>query len=179
MRRWFMPAILVVTVIAALVLGPGPVRTGAQGNTPSVGASVVGAWRLTVTSAGRPATQSLATFSSDGTLINSDQPISPAGDGQPATISSVGHGVWHQAGATTVQLTFVELVTDLQGRFLGTTTVSAQLTLGADGQNFRGPFTVTVADPSGKVLFTGTGAVQATRIAIQPMATPTAGSPAA
>ena len=35
-----------------------------------------------------------------------------------------------------------------------------------------------VADPSGTVLFVGGGTVQATRITLQPLATPAAGTPA-
>lgn len=180
MRRLsYLAALLLAAVAAlALVFTPAPLRTWAQTGTPMAGQGFVGAWRLTVTEAGNPSIPALTTFAADGTLLNSDPPVSPAGGGAPITLDSAGHGVWHQTGPTTADLTFVWLTTDAQGTFLGTGTVSAQVTLGADGNSLQGPFSLTAADPSGKTLFQGGGSVQATRITVQPMATPAAGTPA-
>lgn len=179
-RAFGLAALLAFAVLATFVVGPGQFRTGAQGGTPTAaGQSFVGSWRLTVSSPGSPSTQSLTTITADGTLLDSDQPVSPGGGGFPTTVSSTGHGVWQQIGTGTAAISFVELVTDTQGTFLATVTINAQVTLSADGNAFGGPYTVTGVDPKGKVLFQGTGTVQATRITIQPMGTPTAGTPAA
>lgn len=181
MRRLSYLAALLLAAVAALavVVTPTPLRTGAQTGTPMAGHGFVGAWRLTVTEPGNPPLPALTTFAADGTLLDSDPPVSPGSGGEPVTFRSSGHGVWQQSGPTAAALTFVQLVTDGQGHFVGTTTISAQVTLGADGNSLRGPFSVTAADPSGKVLFQGTGTVEATRITVQPMATPAAGTPAA
>jgi hypothetical protein len=51
--------------------------------------------------------------------------------------------------------------------------------LSDDGSSWRGDYRATVEDPSGKVLFVGDGKVEATRITVQPLATPATGTPAA
>lgn len=181
MRRLSPLAALLLAAVAAfaLVLNLAPLRTGAQPGTPMAGKAFVGVWRLTAIEPGNPPLPALATFAADGTLLNSDPPVSPGSGGEPITFNSGGHGVWQQRGPTTAALTFVQLITDGQGHFLGTTTISAQVTLGADGNALHGPFSVTAADPGGKTIFQGTGTVQATRITVQPMTTPAMGTPAA
>lgn len=180
MRRLTFAVVPLVLAVASLVLtlGPAHPRAGAQAGTATAGPGFVGAWRLTVTEPGNPPLQALTTLAADGTLINSDPPVSPAGGGGPITVSSAGHGVWHETGPTTAALTFVELDTDAQGHFLGTATISAQITLGADGDSLLGSFRVTAADPNGKVLFQGAGTLRATRITVQPVGTPPVGTPA-
>ncbi len=79
----------------------------------------------------------------------------------------------------TVAATFVEFVADAEGNFVAIVTDSIELTLGADGDSWSGQFSSTTTDPSGTVLFVGGGTGQATRITVQPLATPPAGTPAA
>lgn len=179
MRRVPFLAALLAVAAAALVLGSAPLRTGAQTATPAAAdRGFVSAWRLTTTTP-FGASQSLITFMADGTVLFSDRPSFPAAGGFPVTFISAAHGVWQQTGPTTAAATWVEFVTDGQGTFLTTVTDSVEVTLGADGTSFSGPFSGTVADPSGNVLFVGGGTVQATRITVQPLATPAAGTPAA
>jgi hypothetical protein len=66
-----------------------------------------------------------------------------------------------------------------EGNFLLTVTDSVEATLGADGTTWSGPFSSTSAGPAGNVLYVGGGTVQATRIVVQPLATPIAGTPVA
>jgi hypothetical protein len=173
-------AFLAIMLVAAIGLGPGPFQTMAQDSTPmTTGNGFVGSWRLTATVPGSPSTQSLDTFMADGTYLDSDLPV-PAGAGEDAvTVSTAGHGVWQPTGATTAQVTFVDLVSDLQGNFLSSETISLQATMGTDGNTFSAIFSVSVADPSGKVVAEVTGTVQGTRITLQPMAATPAGTPAA
>lgn len=176
MRR--LPVLVaLLAAAAALAIGSTWLTTSAQTATPmAAGPGFVGSWRLTITAPGGPSSQSLGTLLADGTFIESDEPVSP---GSPVDVTSAGHGLWEQTGASTAEVTFVELSTDLKGNFLGTATINARLTLGADGNSFSGPFTVTAADPSGKVVAQVSGTVKATRIVLQPLGTPVSGTPAA
>jgi hypothetical protein len=176
MRRLPFFAVLLAVAAAALVLAP--VRTGAQDGTPTAaGQGFVGSWDLT-TQTPFGASQTLVTFGADGTVLASDRPVYPGAAGFPVTFVSAGHGAWEQTGPSTAAATWVEFLADGQGTFLLVVTDSAELTLGADGDSWRGPFSSSSADPAGKVLFVGGGTVQATRITVQPLATPPA-TPAA
>ena len=178
MRRVPFLAALLAVATAALVLGSARLRTGAQTGTPAAtGQGFVGAWRLTFDTPLGPS-QSLLTVMADGTVLFSGRPVSPAAGEPPVTFSSAGHGVWQPTGPTTAAATWVGLVTDGQGNFLAIVTDSIDVTLGADGNSWSGSYSATVADPSGTVLFVGGGTVQATRITVQPLATPAAGTPA-
>ncbi len=179
MRRVpFVAAFLAVAVAAAFVLGAAPSRIGAQDATPAAGSGFAGAWHL-VTETPFGASQSLMTLSADGTVSFSDRPVFPGGAGFPVTHFSAGHGTWEQTGPDTAAATWVFFMTDGEGNFLGVVTDSAEMTLGADGASWSGPFSSSTADPAGNVLFVGGGTVQAARIAVQPLATPAAGTPAA
>jgi hypothetical protein len=163
---------------AVLVLGPAQLRTDAQTGTPPAAAQgFVGVWHLT-TDTPFGASQSLITLGADGTVLFSDRPVLPGDAGFPVSFIGTGHGVWEPTGPTTAAATWVFFVSDGEGTFLVTVTDSAEMTLGADGTSFSGQFSSTSTDPSGAVLFVGGGTVEATRIAVQPLATPVA-TPAA
>jgi hypothetical protein len=70
-------------------------------------------------------------------------------------------------------------VSDGQGTLLATVPDSVEAAPAADGNAWGGAFRSTSADPSGTVRFVGGGTVEATRIAVQPLATPAAGTPVA
>ena len=167
-----------LAVVSSLVLGSAQLRAGAQTGAPSaVGQGFVGAWRLTFdTPTG--ASQSLLTIMADGTVLFSGQPVKPADGSIPVTFISAGHGVWQQTGTTTAEITWVGFVADGQGIHLATVTDSVQATLGPDGNSWSGSYSATVADPGGNLLYAGGATVQATRITVQPLATPAAGTPA-
>jgi hypothetical protein len=159
-------------IAAAIVLGSAPLRTGAQTGTPSATDNgFVGAWRLTFDTPLGPS-QSLLTVMADGTVLFSGRPVSPAAGETPVTFSSAGHGVWEQTGPTAAATTWVGLVTDGEGNLLAIVTDSVEATLGADGNVWSGSYSATVADPSGQVLYVGGATVRATRITVQPLATP-------
>jgi hypothetical protein len=177
MRRVpFLATVLSVTA-AALVLSSAQLRTGAQPGTPAAAErDFVGAWRLTFDTPVGPS-QSLLTIMADGTLLFSGRPARPADGGVPVTFVSAGHGVWEPTGPSTAAMTWIGFVSDGEGDFLATATDSVEATLEADGNAWRGAYSATVADPSGEVIFVGGGTVEATRITVQPLATP-AGTPA-
>jgi hypothetical protein len=110
----------------------------------------------------------------DGTLLFSGQAVKPASEGAPVTFISAAHGVWNGAGGTTADMTWVGMVSDGQGNLLAIATDSVHATLSADGNSWHGTYWATVADPQDQVLYEGDGAVQATRIVVQPLVTPAA-----
>ena len=174
------PTILlaVLVVVATLVLGPAQLRTGAQTGTPAAtDQGFVGAWHLT-TENPLGASQSLLTLMADGTVIFSARPVMPGVAGFPVTFIGTGHGAWEQTGPTTAAASFVVFITDGEGNFLWVVTDSVEMTLGTDGTSWSGPYSSTTADPSGSVLSTIPGTVEARRITVQPVATPLA-TPAA
>ena len=174
------PTILlaVLVVVATLVLGPAQLRTGAQTGTPAAtNQGFVGAWHLT-TETPFGASQSLITLTADGTVIFTDRPVYPGGEGFPVTFISTAHGTWEKTGPTTAAATWVEFMTDGEGTFIGVITDSIEVTFDPASDSWSGPFSSTTTDPAGNLLFVGTGTVEARRITVQPLATPAA-TPAA
>lgn len=163
---------------AGLVLGAVQVRTDVQAGTPvAADPGFVGAWRLTFETPAGPS-RSLLTVMADGTLLFSGRPVSPASGGFPVIFSSTAHGAWQSTGPGTASLTWVGLVTDGEGNFLAEVTDSVEATLASDGNTWSGAYSATVNDPAGNELYVGGAQVQATRITVQPLATP-ASTPAA
>jgi hypothetical protein len=149
------------------------------------GQEFVGSWRLTVTEAQAPPFLALGTFGADGNVVVSPPPVVPPSPHGPAKLvhTSAGHGAWEATGADTAILTFVLLAADEEGNPFATRTIRASLLLGADGQSYSGEFEATVADPSGNVMATESGTIQATRIIAEAPGTsataPIVGTPAA
>lgn len=167
----------VALATAAVVLGSAHVHSGAEPATPAVTRQgFLGAWRL-VFDTPTGASQSLLTVMSDGTVIFSGRPVSPATGGFPVIFSSTAHGAWEQIGDTSARFTWVGLVTDGEGTLLAVVTDSVEATLSADSQSWSGAYSATVDDPTGTQLYVGGSTVQATRIGVQPVATPAASTP--
>jgi hypothetical protein len=118
--------------------------------------------------------QSLLTVMADGTVLFSGRPVSPAAGSNPTTFSSAAHGAWEPTGPDTAATTWVGLVTDGEGNFLAVVTDSVEATLDAGGDAWSGSYSASVADPDGNVLYVGGSTVEATRITVQPLATPAA-----
>lgn len=177
MRRVTLLAAL-LAVASAIVLGVAQLGVRAQDGAAPANQGFVGAWRIT-SETPFGSSRSLMTVMADGTVLFTDRPVLPGGAGFPVSFISAGHGAWEQTSPTTAAATWVEFVSDGEGNFLATVTGTVEATLGADGNSWSGPFSSTSADPVGTVLFVGGGSVQATRITVQPLATPAAGTPAA
>jgi hypothetical protein len=171
-------AVVLVSFAVVSLLGLVPPRTAAQTGTPAAGnQGFVGAWRLTSeTPSG--ASQGLLTLMADGTTVFSGRPVAPTGGEPPVAFIGTGHGAWEQTGPDTAAASFVVFIADGEGNFLWVVTDSVEMTLGVDGASWSGPYSSTTADPSGNVLFIGPGTAEATRITVQPLATPAA-TPAA
>jgi hypothetical protein len=179
MRRAPVLAVLLAIAVAAVfVLGSAQPHARAQDATPAAASGgFAGAWRLaSETPSG--ASQGLLTLGADGTVIFSGRPAAPTGGEPPVAFISAGHGAWEQTGADTAAASFTVFIADGAGNFLWVVTDSVEMTLGPDGNAWRGPYSSTTADPSGNVLFIAPGTAEAKRITVQPLATPLA-TPAA
>ena len=64
-------------------------------------------------------------------------------------------------------LTFVNLEVNPDGSFAGTGRVRSQIHLTPGGDEWSGTFEVDILDPDGNVLFTDSGTVSGTRIAVE------------
>jgi hypothetical protein len=169
---------IVVASLAAAILALGlmPLGASAQNESPpATGQGFVGAWRLTSENPSGTS-QSLLTLMGDGTVVFSPRPAVPAGE-PPVVFISTGHGTWEPTGPDTAAASFTVFLTDGEGNFLWVVTDSVEMTLGPGGDTWSGPYTSTTADPSGTVLGSSPGEAAATRITLQPLATPEA-SPA-
>jgi hypothetical protein len=177
MRRVpFLTALLAIAIItAALALGPAPLRTGAAqtGTPPAAGQGFIGSWRLTSENPSG-ASEGLLTLMADGTVVFSGRPVAPTGGEPPVVFIGTGHGAWEQTGPTTAAASFSVFITDGEGNFLWVVTDSVEMTLDPDGTSWSGPYSSTTADPGGNVLFISPGMAEATRIMVQPLATPAA-----
>lgn len=175
---------LVAFLAAAVSLAftTGPLRSDAQsdrdtsddsGTPATTNHRFVGAWRVTFDTPMGPS-QSLLTVMADGTVLFSGRPVSPAAGPNPTTFSSAAHGAWEATGPDTAATTWIGLVTDVDGNFLAVVTDSVEATLDESGNAWRGQYSASVADPNGNVLYVGGSTVEATRITVQPLATPAA-----
>lgn len=165
-------------MVAVLALGSVQLGTSAQSGTPpATDQGFVGAWRITSeTPSG--ASQGMVTLMADGTVIFSGRPAAPTGGEPTVAFIGTGHGAWEQTSSTTAAASFSVFISDGEGNFLWVVTDSVEMTLGADGNSWSGPYSSTTADPDGNVLFISPGTAEATRITVQPLATPMA-TPAA
>lgn len=129
-------------------------------------ASIVGAWRTTVTIAGMPPFLNLTTFSSDGMVLNAFPSPSPAPPGSSHKLEyfTTAVGAWKETSPGAIALTFETLGVDETGTPIGSHVITATTTIAPDGTTWSGPFTLTILDPAGNQTGLISGAVSATRI---------------
>jgi hypothetical protein len=128
---------------------------------------IVGAWRVAVEVGGSAGPTNLATFGADGTVVV----VFPS---PTAAAPEAGHrleywtpalGAWADDGGQGADLQFVALGADETGAVIGTHTVIAEVTVGADRTSWQGRFRLDVAGPAGALRASVAGTVSATRIA--------------
>ena len=114
-----------------------------------------GSWQVAVTTGSGQST-SLATFTRGGGLIVSDNDNN----------SSSGHGTWVKTGDHTYAVTFVILLSDPQGNFIGTVKVRSAIQLDPQTDTFNGPEQVIVTI-GGNTVASFCGTVQGERISVE------------
>jgi hypothetical protein len=126
--------------------------------------SIVGSWRTTINQGpGRPALQSLHTFTIDGGFLGTYAvPVTT----QPQTngTGTEAHGAWVRIGASRFAYHAVGLEIDPQGRFGGLFEVSATVTVAPGGKTARGQETFTIGAPTGQVIVAGRATFTSRRV---------------
>ncbi|MCU1274402.1 MAG: hypothetical protein JWO48_1833 [Bryobacterales bacterium] len=136
----------------------------AQTNIPSL----AGSWEFTLTAApgplSSPAIEGLATFTTDGSVIETDTsevvPIQPSAGG-PVLRGTPGHGIW-QPSPVFGQLfvSFTSLIVNPNATLRAKRILTMNLALNATRDQFSGGYSVEIVDPAGHALSTGTGTVK-------------------
>jgi hypothetical protein len=145
---------LAIIPIAALLascasLSPHPVDTSSP--------TLVGAWEVTV-SRSRGVGKNLLTFSSDGTFFRS-------GDTHP--VVSGGHGAWKLVGPNLYQASYVSFSFDSSGKWSAINRNNLQISLGPDGNEFKGTVKSSSRDLQDNETSTGTSPLAGKRIQVQ------------
>ena len=130
--------------------------------------TIVGVWRTAVTprncQTGDPVAASfpgLFTFHRGGTM--SEWGVNPA-VGQTPALRSPGHGLWQrEQGWQEYSFTFIHYRYDATGAFVGSQKITANLQLGASGDEFTASSTIEVYAPNGNVVAMGCATAVGTR----------------
>jgi hypothetical protein len=163
MRRLSILAVLVVALVA-LVAVARDAHVGAQDGTPVAGLAghpLVGSWDAVTDTTNPNGSRSLFIVAADGTYVELDA------DGATAI------GTWQATGPSTAVLTALSHQTDPKGTFVGTLTIRAAITVGADGTSFTATYTLEWTTPDGKRSGqAGPGSAAGTKIAVEAPGTP-------
>jgi hypothetical protein len=143
---------LVVTALAVLAV-PAVVLAGTDTTDPgghARDARIAGTWNVEVTPDGESTFPAILTFTSDGSVIETE-----------AASPTTGQGAWRRVGEDRYALAFTSFIVSPTGEPGGHVVVRSVVTL--DGDAISGPFTFTVYDAAGEVLQSGSGSATATR----------------
>ena len=147
---------LSVRVLTLLIFASAPALLAAT--TPPL----VGSWEFTVapaaaaTLAAALPLEGLATFTSDGTVVETDT-------GELVTLASPGHGIWQNGpipppvGYQYVK--FTSLIPNANGTLHSKRIVTMLITVNSAGTQFTGSWEYEVVNPKGTVLSTGSATV--------------------
>jgi hypothetical protein len=181
MRRIIIVASVVLALVGLIAGGRSSLGTAAQDATPTDLAShpMVGTWM-----AETPGGLALSTFAADGSVVMALQPTTTGPQGTAFVSSAVG--TWEPVSARGIHFTAVQILSDVNGKFLGTVTVDGYPEASEDGQTLRdtgAPGTVTIRDAAHQVVqvVTNPPLVTGVRMAVGapgfPEGTPTTGTP--
>lgn len=160
-------------VIALLGLGAAFLAIGpltAQTPPPSL----AGSWQFSLVPANpnpnvtEPTILALATFTSDGSVIETDSsqvaPIS-ATAARGIRAGTAGHGIWQPAPASgNLFVQFISLIVNPNGTLYLEKKVTITGAMDASGNNFSGSYSFTLTNPIGGFVGTGSGTVTGQRI---------------
>lgn len=133
---------------------------------------IVGSWRVSVRIPGvDQEIVNLASIQRDQTVIVTFATPSLAAPGQSHRLEffSTAVGSWATLVDGSVAMTFVSLGADENGNPVGSHSIAAQVTVGADGQSWHGPFRIDIASATGAALGSIEGTTMASRITAKPL----------
>lgn len=134
---------------------------------------LVGGWLAQVpTAPGAPPVANVTINTADGFVINVAPVVRSGPNG--VSVASGGVGMWESAGERSAHFTIVQVLSSLEGTFLGTVTIDGHPTVSEDGMTFiddSPESLVTIRDPAGNVVSVVEGArveqpVMGTRIEV-------------
>lgn len=155
-------------VAAILLLVVAAVATGAMGASAaqmprkaSAGYALVGTWDVTLSLPGQPPGRVLATFSGDGTTVESAA--------APPATRGASHGVWERIGPYLFSVTRVFFrFNPVTGALLGTQKVNATVRVAPDGKSFAAVSISEQRDPAGTLVVGGLrGTAQGVRMEVE------------
>jgi len=150
---------LVIALVIALMAATGTQFSARADGGGASAPQLEGSWEITVMPDGGAPIVDIATFTSNGGLMNSD----------PDPNLSTGHGTWVRTGGREFAVTFVHFLSN-QGTALGTLKVRSVIRLDRHSDTFTGPFRTDVII-GGNVVQSFCGTVQARRINVEPIET--------
>ena len=139
-------------------------------NLPSLAGS---SWQLTLIAGGPPASSpavvpvpGLATFTSDGTVVETDAtevvPIEVEGT---AVYGTPGHGIWQPGPAVgNLFIQFISLMVNQNTTLHSKKIVTITGALDSTGNHFSGNYNFELVSPTGHIITTGSGTVTGQRI---------------
>ena len=138
-------------------LGTAARESSSHRGSPSA-QTLVGAWEVTA-SRSRGVGKNLLTFSSDGTFFRS-------GDTHP--LLSGAHGAWKLVGPNLYNASYVAFSFDASGKWTGINRNNLQISVGPDGNEFKGSVKASIRDLQDNEVRTGTVSLEGKRIQVQP-----------
>lgn len=148
-----------VAVAAAVAVAVGAMSSSA--GTASQGNTLAGAWQQTVIRpAPLPILRSLIVFTADGGAVEMSN--------EHPTSRSPMFSTWRRVEGRAYVATGIHFRFNPQtGEFVGTNRITRTIELSQDGESYTTTARVTVLDPSGNVLGTGTAVAHAERMEIE------------
>ena len=155
-------ALVAATLMFILIAGlnsPSGVKAGG-----SSAPSLEGSWSVVVGPGSPTEFKTLVTYAAGGSLM-ATAPVVPA----PLHASTV-HGTWERTGGHEFTYTFLSLLYNPTGHFVGTLKVRETLTLDTSGDQYDGISNVEFFDPLGNLVpaFSTCGIAHGTRINVEP-----------
>jgi hypothetical protein len=135
--------------------------------------SLAGSWQLTLIAGGPPASPavipvpSLATFTSDGSVVETDatEVVPTIGSTGTTVYGTPGHGIWQPGPAiSNLFIQFISLMVNPNTTLHAKKIVTITGSLDSTGNHFKGSYSFELVDPTGHIITTGSGTVTGQRI---------------
>ena len=149
MKKIYLKAITGIALAVIVVLGAAQIPASGQNGK---GRRIEGTWRVELTlrncqTGAAIATQpGLNTFLAGGSML-SNPAVNPA-------LGSTGHGVWEHVGGRSFTNTIVLFLFNPDGTYAGTVTVTRNIELGENSDEFTSTDSTVATDPNGNVIGT-------------------------
>lgn len=135
---------------------------------------LVGSWQLTLTPNTPPVTTppvisipALATFTSDGSMIETDgtEAVPAIMAGGTVVYGTAGHGIWQPAPAIgNLFIQFINLMVNSNATLHAKRIVTITGAIDSTGDHFSGAYTYQIVDPTGHAVTMGSGTVKGQKI---------------